>query len=328
MDTIVNYVDSIFINLPQTPEMFRLKEDMLLNMEEKYNQLKAENRSENEAIGTVLAEFGNIDEIIEAYNLETDDQDEENNHTVFLSHEEVEDYLSHRAKFSLGIAAGVFLCILAPAIMLLVQEVSSFLPFINHAAEDTLIIFSLIPLFLFIALAVGLFVIFGIKEQQYELTDRTISIDSTTRSELNSELKNFKPQFAKAIASGVVLCIIAPIVLLLSIVLLGYDNYWSVIFLLSFVAVGVFLFVFSGIIHATYHKLLAIGSYAPKKVAAEKLIDTVASIVFPLAAAVYVISGFLFNTWGTAWIIFPIVGILFAVFAAASESLGSLRRRK
>lgn len=327
MDTIINYVDSVFINLPQTPEMLRLKEDMLLNMEEKYNQLKAENRSENEAIGTVLAEFGNIDEIIEAYNLETNDQEEDPN-TVFLSHEEVDDYLSHRAKFSLAIAAGVFLCILAPAIMLLVQEVSSFLPFINRVAEDTLIILSLIPLFLFIALAVGLFVIFGIKEQQYELEGRAISLESTTRSELNRELKNFKPQFAKAIASGVVLCIIAPIVLLLSLVLLGYENYWSVIFLLSFVAVGVFLFVFFGIIHATYHKLLAIGSYAPKKVAAEKLTDTVASIVFPLAAAVYVISGFLFNTWGTAWIIFPIVGVLFAVFAAASESLGSLRHRK
>lgn len=327
MDTIINYVDSVFINLPQTPEMLRLKEDMLLNMEEKYNQLKAENRSENEAIGTVLAEFGNIDEIIEAYNLETNDQEEDHN-TVFLSHEEVDDYLSHRAKFSLAIAAGVFLCILAPAIMLLVQEVSSFLPFINRVAEDTLIILSLIPLFLFIAFAVGLFVIFGIKEQQYELEGRAISLESTTRSELNRELKNFKPQFAKAIASGVVLCIIAPIVLLLSLVLLGYENYWSVIFLLSFVAVGVFLFVFFGIIHATYHKLLAIGSYAPKKVAAEKLTDTVASIVFPLAAAVYVISGFLFNTWGTAWIIFPIVGVLFAVFAAASESIGSLRHRK
>lgn len=327
MDTIVNYVDSVFVHLPKTPEMLRLKEDMLLNMEEKYDQLKAENRSENEAIGTVLAEFGNIDEIIEAYNLETDVQEEDNN-ILFLSPEAVEDYMSHRAKFSLGIAAGVFLCILAPAIMLLVQEVSNFLPFINQATEDTRVIVSLVPLFLLIALAVGLFILFGIKEQQYELEGRAISIDSSTRTELTRELKNFKPQFAKAIAAGVILCITAPIVLLLSLVLLGYNNYWAVIFLLSFVAVGVFLFVFFGIIHATYHKILAIGSYTPKKIAAEKLTDTVASIVFPTAAAVYIISGFLFNTWGTAWIIFPIVGILFAVFAAATESLSSLKRRK
>ena len=33
-------------------------------MEDKYNELKSEGKSENEAIGIVISEFGNIDELI------------------------------------------------------------------------------------------------------------------------------------------------------------------------------------------------------------------------------------------------------------------------
>lgn len=50
MDTIKSYVESVFVQLPRTPEMYQLKEDMLTNMEDKYLQLKSEGQSENEAI--------------------------------------------------------------------------------------------------------------------------------------------------------------------------------------------------------------------------------------------------------------------------------------
>ena len=44
--------------------MWNLKEEILSNMEEKYRELKKQGHSENEAIGTVISEFGNIDELV------------------------------------------------------------------------------------------------------------------------------------------------------------------------------------------------------------------------------------------------------------------------
>ncbi len=151
-------------------------------------------------------------------------------------------------------------------------------------------------------------------------------------------MKDFKPSFAKAIASGVILCILAPISLLLAVVLLGEDSAWSVIFLLGFVAVGVFLFVFVavgvflfvfyGTLNSTYEKLLSIGDYKPERVIASKLTDTIAGVIFPSATAVYLFLGFVYNAWGTAWIIFPITGILFAAFSSLYQGFIETKRKK
>lgn len=327
MDTIKSYLESVFVQLPRTSEMQQLKEDMLTNMEDKYLQLKAEGKSENEAIGTVLSEFGNIDEIIEEYNLENETEQEDND-SVPLTETEVENFMQHRTKFGMGIATGVALCILAPAMMLLFQEVSNIFSFTTPEAIDRIDLLSIIPLFFFVAIAVGFFIIFGLKEEQYNLDGKVVILNSSTRIKLDRELKDFKPSFAKAIASGVILCILAPISLLLAIVLLGEDNAWSVIFLLGFVSVGVFLFVFYGILYSTYEKLLSLGDYKPEKVIASKLTDTIAGVVFPLATAVYLFLGFLYNAWGTAWIIFPITGILFAAFSSLYQSFIKTKRRK
>ena len=51
METILNYLDNMFVNMPKTPEVLRAKEDLAEMMEDKYNELIAEGRLQNEAIG-------------------------------------------------------------------------------------------------------------------------------------------------------------------------------------------------------------------------------------------------------------------------------------
>ncbi|MFB9276189.1 permease prefix domain 1-containing protein [Cohnella cellulosilytica] len=53
----------MFAGLPRNPELMRLKQELLTGMEEKYLELKREGKSENEAIGIVISEFGNIEEL-------------------------------------------------------------------------------------------------------------------------------------------------------------------------------------------------------------------------------------------------------------------------
>ncbi|MEG2642079.1 MAG: permease prefix domain 1-containing protein, partial [Eubacterium sp.] len=63
METLLNYLDNLFASLPDTEDVRRAKADLQDSMEERYNELKAAGKSENEAIGTVISEFGNIDEL-------------------------------------------------------------------------------------------------------------------------------------------------------------------------------------------------------------------------------------------------------------------------
>ena len=65
MQAIRNYLETMFMNLPNTPEVLRAKEELWQMMEDKYTELKNEGKSENEAVGTVISEFGNLDELAE-----------------------------------------------------------------------------------------------------------------------------------------------------------------------------------------------------------------------------------------------------------------------
>lgn len=326
MDTIREYLESVFARLPRTQEMERLKHEMLVNMEDKYVELTEQGVPENEAIGIVLTEFGNVEEIVEAYNLENEEWVEED--AIILSEEEADNYFSHRVRFSIGIGIGVFLCIMAPAMMLLFLELSHNIPIIRLWPQTVIDILSLVPLFVMIAIGVGLFIILGYRDEQYGLEKQFVSLKPSTRVELAKDFDAFKPRFAIAIASGVALCILAPLVYLLSTLVLGEENYIGVALLLGLIAIGVFLFVVYGIQHGTYQKLLGIGDYTPEKVEAEKFTDVIASILFPLATVVFLIAGVAYNAWGTAWIVFPIAGILFGIISIAYQGYLTMKKRK
>ena len=69
METIKSYLETMFANMPDTPEVIRAKSELCGMMEDKYNELISEGKSENEAVGTVISEFGNLDELSETLGL-------------------------------------------------------------------------------------------------------------------------------------------------------------------------------------------------------------------------------------------------------------------
>ena len=247
---------------------------------------------------------------------------------VYLTPEEVDEYIDHRHHFAWAMATGVFLCIMGPASLFLGQYLAGYRDGRGGRTSDLMDILTLIPLFLFVAARVALFILYGMKEQQFELEEKRIQLDSTTYARLKADHKAFRPRLAVAVAIGVALCILAPVSMLLSVVFLGEENGLSLVFLLSFIAIGVFLFIFYGIQDETYEKLLSIGEFAKDKAEKNKVVGIVAGVVFPLAAAVYLIAGFVYYAWASAWIIFPIVGILFGIFATVYNGYVDLKKKK
>jgi hypothetical protein len=163
MNTLRNYVDSVFLNLPQTPEMATRKQEMIMNMEAKYQQLLADGKNENEAIGAALAEFGHVDDSSRAP-AATPNTEIIPEGAIHLSAAEADDYLDHRHKFAFAMAAGVFLCIMAPAAMILFREIPQFFAVTARVSQNTIDVLALVPLFVFVAAAVALFIIYGAKD--------------------------------------------------------------------------------------------------------------------------------------------------------------------
>lgn len=63
MEALVEYLNNLFHGVKETPEVLRAKAELLQMMEDKYEELIAEGKNEDEAVGIVISEFGNFEEI-------------------------------------------------------------------------------------------------------------------------------------------------------------------------------------------------------------------------------------------------------------------------
>ena len=115
METILSYLENMFLHLPRTSEVLRAKEELATMMEDKYNELLAEGKRENEAVGIVISEFGNLEELSEELGLGDLEQTKETGEPVKrVSRGEAEEYISATLKSIRWIGLGVMLCIWSP----------------------------------------------------------------------------------------------------------------------------------------------------------------------------------------------------------------------
>lgn len=122
MDTIMGYLNNMFTSLPRTEQTYKLKQDLLASMEEKYYELKKEGKSENEAVGIVISEFGNIDELIDELGITMGGED-----TLLpvLAPEDTWGYLVAKKTSGFMVGIGVMLCIIGPALLILLVTLKS-----------------------------------------------------------------------------------------------------------------------------------------------------------------------------------------------------------
>lgn len=118
MEAIRNYLETMFLNLPNTPEVYKAKNELWQMMEDKYTELKNEGKSENEAVGTVIAEFGNLDELAEDLGIKQfvhQPRQEQTPNAVSLSMEDVRQFLREHSRHSYFVALSVFCLSFLPA---------------------------------------------------------------------------------------------------------------------------------------------------------------------------------------------------------------------
>jgi hypothetical protein len=314
MDTIRNYLDNLFASLPKTAKVNELKNNILSNMEDKYNELKHQGKSENEAIGIVISEFGNIDELIGELGIS---QNNETPSEHLVTQDEVEEYLKVKKVMGLQIGIGTFLCILAPALFILLSVLVENGVLFTSLNQDAAYVPGLILLFLLIATAVGIFIFSGMNFERYQFMEEGVRLPMGLAADLKKRHEAFNPTFYLCVIVGVCLCIISPVSLFLSSMISDDATEYGVSILLVIIAIAVFLFISSGTVRESYEKLLQIGESAPKKLKKEdKVIGAVAACVWPLAVVVFLFCGFVYNLWYIAWVVFPITGILFGMFSA------------
>ncbi|KMK77521.1 permease prefix domain 1-containing protein [Alkalihalobacillus pseudalcaliphilus] len=321
MNTIINYLDNMFSSLPKSQQITQLKEELLANMEEKYYELKSAGKSENEAIGVVISEFGNIDEIIEEFDLGLN----QSNHEALplLNDDDVYTYIEDTRVFQKMIGIGVFLCIIGSALLTLILQ----LPLV--LSDGTKLTIGLTILLVFVAIAVGIFIYSGMKMKEYDfINEGQFELSTQAKRVLEKGRAAFQPTFVSMIIIGVALCILSPLALILELTLFSNKPVYGIALLLAMVATAVFIFVYFGGLYGSYNKLLDQVIYTEREQKSDQFIGSIAAIIWPLAVIIFLLSGFVFGQWHINWIIFPVTGLLFAIVSAVVAMVSDNKKGK
>ncbi len=313
MDTIRSYLDNLFAGLPRTERVMQLRAELLSNMEEHYRELKAQGKTENEAVGIVISQFGNIDELLTELNIQRED-----NRLPEAEDSEIDAYLEASKKATRNVSLGVFFCILGPALLIFFNELLESGTWNIGPGANTL---ALIPMFVSIVFGVGTLIYGGMRLEPYKTLETATLIAPASRKRLQAEYEALRDPYVKSVIFGVCLCVISPVPLFVFSALGPDKSTYGVPLLLLIVACGVYILIRGSMHRSSYQKLLKIEEYTPVKAKESKVVSAVASVVWPLTVAVFLFLGFVYNLWGIAWIIFPIVGLLFGIFSSVYTTL-------
>lgn len=331
METIRSYLDNMFARLPMNGRLQAVKADLLQNMEEKYNELKAAGRSENEAVGIVISEFGNIEELLEEMGLSSVYPPSapvpvsmpSPPPAAVLPAGEAEAYLRLQTRSAGLCAVATALCILAPAVMLLLMQLfllSGTAPPSDSPEETRLALLAMVPLLVLIALGVALFILASLPLEKFKnLKKGGFILDAVTEGDIRRRAEKLQPAYAASLVAGTVLCILAPVALFLVIAIDENLALYGVCLLLALVAAGTFLFVRFGILHEGYAILLREKDFSSGEDAKASRIFS--AVIWPLAVIVFLLWGFLGNGWKIAWIVFPVAALLHAIVARVCDEV-------
>lgn len=226
--------------------------------------------------------------------------------TIKVSMEEANQYLDMKSKGSRIVANATSLCILSPVPLIVLGTMT----------EDHILIgFSLVLLLVLVAIAVYLFVNYGLHESHMQhLEKESFETEYGVSGMVRERRDKYEPTFTRNIAIGVVLCILSVIPTIMAGVM-EVEDYMSGIsvgLLLIIVSIGVNILIRAGMIKSSYDTLLQEGEYTIEEKHLKKKTDAFSGAYWCLMVAIYLGWSFWTNNWKFTWIIWPVAGVLYA----------------
>ncbi|MBQ1353086.1 MAG: helix-turn-helix transcriptional regulator [Firmicutes bacterium] len=244
-----------------------------------------------------------------------------------VSMEEANEFLASNEKHAGRISTGVMLCILSPVFLIVLAGIvdAKWINMSVKAVTGT----GITVLLLLIAAAVGIFVTSGMALSRFDYLEKNrIETEYGVSGMVRRMKEEHMPYYTRDVVIGVILFIVSVIpVIGVSLafgdgsvpapLISGTGSVTGLIsictgLLLVLVAIGVKLIVKTSTIKGGMDKLLEEGDYTP----IEKKVSRYDGIYWTIITAAYLAYSFITMDWGRSWIIWPVAGVLFALYRA------------
>lgn len=237
-----------------------------------------------------------------------------------VSMEEANDFLNMKKEGASVIANATALCIMSPVVVTILDAMAEGNLF--HITEGLAEAVGCTILFGMIAAAVFMFITCGIRGSRSEhLEKESFETAYGVTGMVKEKARAFENIFARGIASGVVLCIVAVIPVII-VGTMSAPDYICALFvgvLLILIAIGVNIIIRVSIIKASFDTLLQEGEYTQSEKEVKKKLGALSGAYWCTATAVYLGWSFWTMRWEFTWIVWPVAGVLFAAVSSIAR---------
>jgi len=230
-----------------------------------------------------------------------------------VSMEEANSYLEANKRHSFKLAIGTALCIFSFVPLFMMGALS------ERDDNSMFVAFGIAGMLVFIAIAVAVFITSGNAMSDYSyLSKEPIDTAYGVEGMVKERRKAYKSTETKCITTGVLLCILG-VISLVVLAILGEqadeagEDFLAAVGLcgmFTFVAIGVFLMVKAETVMGGYNRLLEDGDFTREKKTPDKGGFNLVMIYWLVLIAAYLTVSMIAKSWNWTWIIFAAGGIL------------------
>ena len=353
MDTIDNFLDAMFAPYPASTRLADAKAELRAMMEDAYADAIASGMTHNEAVGRVITDFGNLQEIAPVLGIADDLTAAEkapqpgavgdgapSRPRVTLPEAQELAEARRRGAASLGLSVAILVSTGIPIFALQGLSEVGLVPFNDDTATFLALGVDLVLAALGVIILLSRSRLFANVKHlvNQEFTTDPIVTAWAARLRLEHEDRRMR---RLAIAVGLWICAALPLAVVQALppigigmaVPAGADNgtlnggdlsELALALSVALVALGLWVFLPANWAAQTQQTLIREGRQGydyDEEDYRDPVIGIVASVYWPCVVVAYFVWGAVFDQWDKSWVLFPISGLLFGVFAAARMSV-------
>ena len=342
MDTIETFLDAMFAPYPTTPRLTEARGELRAMMEDAYNDAIAHGKTHNEAVGQVITDFGNLEELAPVLGIAADIRTDADPQAapatgtptepsrpaypvVTLPEAQALAQAKRSTASTLAHAVSLFVC--APALLIVLTNLADAgrIAISDNTAAFIGIAFAL----LLVGLGVGMLVQRrSAFSSVHHLIEGRFTPDPVVTAWAARERLNQETVRTRRLTIAVFLWIVSALPILATSMLTPDQGPQSelsgigVAISLVIIATGLNIYLPAAWASSTYTALThpgGSGENAWQSSDQEKddpLIGLISSIYWPATVIIYLLWSFVFEAWGISWIIWPVAAIAFGIIVS------------
>lgn len=337
MSVIDSYLDTLFAPYPDSPRMRSARTELRAMMEDKQQELMDNGHSEAQAVGTVIAEFGSLEEVAPVLGIDREigadhgprfGRDGAAFAEAPIAQAPADPVLDTDRARQYVQAVRAAQPISAFAIPLFVLCPVPLLALIAFTSPDTdppnwVVVTGLVSLLGIIALGVLLLILRGSRLADFEDIADGRFTPAPDLHEYAQELRRTHRRSATlALSVAIALWILSavPILVLGNMTGEGMLPLLGVCGTLMMVALGLLIYIHSSWADSAASDLEQETEDLPET-STSPAVRVIAAVYWPLATAIYLGWSFATGDWGSTWVVWPVAGVLYGALWAANSAL-------